>query len=128
YLVAEVLPALNQNLTARRAARRVRDAVDPDRGVRERMLDYERNPSVETGSRLADELVRSGRQDEAIRICEHARTGLFEDDPKILLSLANALFAAGRYEEAIDTLDRLREKNPEFRSPAGHLLYARSLE
>lgn len=128
YLVAEVLPSLNQNLTARRAARRVRDAVDPGRGVRERMLDYERNPSVETGSRLADELVRAGRHNEAIRVCEHARTGLFEDDPKILLSLASAQFAASRFRAAIESLDRLREKNPGFRSPDGHLLYARALE
>jgi len=128
YFLAEVLPSLNQNLTARRAVRRVQSVVDPTRDLRAAELEYERNPSIETASRYAGELTRAGRHDEAIRICSAARTGLFEDDPKILLALANAQFAAGLHEDTIATLDRLRERNPDFRSPDGHLLYARSLE
>jgi hypothetical protein len=57
-----------------------------------------------------------------------ARTGLFEDDPKVLLALANAQSAAGRYTDTIATLDYLREKNPSFRSADAHLVYARALE
>jgi hypothetical protein len=128
YFVMEVLPSLNQNLTARRAIRRVRDRVDPNRGIREGALDYERSRSVDAASRLADELTQAGRYDEAVRICTEARTGLFEDDPKILLALARAEFGAGRYDGVIATLDTLREKNPSFRSPEGHLLYARALD
>lgn len=128
YLLAEVLPSLNQDVTARRAMRRVQSVVDPTRGLRATLLEYERNPSIETASRYADELTNAGRHDEAIRICNDARTGLFEDDPKILLALASAQFAAARYRETIETLDRLRERNPGFRTPDGHLLYARSLE
>ena len=128
YFLAEVLPSLNQSLTARRAMRRVQSVVDPTRGLREALLEYERNPSVETASRYAEELTRAGRHDEAIRVCNDARKGLFEDDPKILLALANAQFAGGLYRQTIETLDRLRERNPDFRSPDGHLLYARSLE
>jgi hypothetical protein len=128
YVVIEVLPSLNQSLTARRTLRRVRAAVDPGRDLRRETLEYESNPSVETATRLADELTRAGRHAEAIRICTEARTGLFEDDPKLLLSLARAQFAAGEFAAVIETLDYLREKNPGFRSPDGHLLYARSLE
>lgn len=128
YFVAEVLPSLNQNITARRTVRRVQNAVDPNRGIRSTLLDYERNPSVETASRHAAELTRAGRHDEAIKVCIEARTGLFEDDPKILSSLSSAQFAAGRYRETIATFDRLRATNPGFRSPDGHLIYARALE
>jgi hypothetical protein len=128
YFLMEVLPSLNQNMTARRALRRVRNTVDPHRGLREGTLEYERNQSVDTASRLADELTLAGRYDEAVRICNETRTGLFADDPKILLSLARAEFGAGRYANVIATLDTLREKNPSFRSPDGHLLYARALD
>ena len=128
YFVVEVLPSLQNNRTARQVVRRARDTVDPDRGVREGALAYERSQNVETASRLADELTRAGRCDEAIRVCSEARTGIFEDDPKILLSLANAQFAAARYDDAIATLDYLRARNPSFRSPDGHLTYARALE
>jgi hypothetical protein len=128
YFVVEVLPSLQNSRTARHVVRRARDTVDPDRGVREGALEYERSQNVETASRLADELTRAGRFEEAIRVCSEARTGIFEDDPKILLSLANAQFAAGRYGDTIATLDYLRARNPSFRSPDGHLTYARALE
>jgi hypothetical protein len=108
--------------------RNVRDRIDPERGVRAATLEYERSRSVEASSRLADELARAGRHDEAIRICEEARQGLFEDDPKILVSLANAQFAGGRYRDTVATLDRLRSAHPGLHSPDGHLIYARALE
>jgi hypothetical protein len=128
YAAVEVLPSLNQSLTARRAFRRVRQTVDPGRTLRRDRLEYESNPTVDTASRLANELTQAGNYAEAVEICNEARRGLFEDDPKLLLSLANAQFAAGEYTNTIETLDYLREKNPRFRSPDGHLIYARALE
>ena len=128
YLIIEVLPSFRQSPTARRALRRAQNAVDPNRGVREGSLDYERSQNVETAIRLAGELTKAGRYDDAIRVCNEARTGLFEDDPKILLALGLAQFAANDHAAAIATLDYLREKNPGFRSPDGHLVYARAFE
>lgn len=128
YFFVEVLPSLQHNRTARSVLRRARDTVDPNRGVREGALDYERSQNIETASKLADELTKAGRFADAIKVCSDARTGIFEDDPKILLPQANAEFGAGRYGDAIATLDYLREKNPGFRSADGHLTYARALE
>jgi hypothetical protein len=128
YFIVEVLPSFGQNPAARKALSRARKAIDPNRGVREGSLNYERSQNADTASKLADELTKAGRHDEAIRVCTEARTGLFEDDPKILLALANAQFAAGRYSDTIATLDYLREKNPGLRSADGHLIYARALE
>lgn len=128
YFFVEVLPSLRQSPGARRALRAAKKAVDPNRGVREGSLNYERSQNVETAAKLADEFTKAGRYQEAIRICKEARTGLFEDDPKILLALAQAQFAASDYRAAVATLDYLREKNPSFRSPDGHLIYARALE
>lgn len=128
YFLIEVLPSLRQSPAARRAMRAAKQAVDPNRGVREGSLDYERSQNVETAARLADELTKAGRYQEAIRVCSETRRGLFEDDPKILLALGGAQFAAGSNGDAIATLDYLREKNPSFRSADGHLIYARALE
>lgn len=128
YFIVEVLPSLNQSPSARKALSRARQAFDPNRGVREGSLNYERSQNVETASRLAAALTKASRHDEAIRVCMDARTGLFEDDPKLLLALALAQFAAGRHGDTIATLDYLREKNPGFRSANGHLVYARALE
>jgi len=128
YFVVEVLPSFGQSRTARRALQKARAKIDPNRGLREGALDYERSQNVETASRLADELTKAGRFDDAIRICTEARQGVFEDDPKILLALAGAQFAAAGYADAIATLDYLRAKHPGLRIADGHLLYARALE
>jgi hypothetical protein len=107
--------------------RRARSTLDPNRGLREGALEYERSQNVETASRLADELTKAGRFDDAIKICTDARTGVFEDDPKLLLALAQAQFAAGRHADTIATLDYLRKQHPSLRMADGHLLYARAL-
>ena len=128
YFIVEVMPSLQNSPGARRALNRARSAMDLSRGVREGSLNYERSQNVESAARLAGELTKAGRHAEAIRICNEARTGLFEDDPKILLTLANAQFAASEYASTVATLDYLRDKNPGFRSADGHLVYARALE
>ena len=128
YIIVEIIPSLTGGLTARRAARKITNIVDPGRGLRRQALEYERSQSVETATGLASELIKDGKYDEAIKVCDEARSGIFEDDPTILQTLANAYFCAGEYSKTIETLDLLREKNPDFRSPEGHLLYARALE
>src|SRR4029077_734507 len=55
-------------------------------------------------------------------------TGVFQEDPKLLLGYAHAQFEAGDPAAARKTLDDLIQKNPEFKSADGHLLYARAVE
>jgi hypothetical protein len=128
YFIVEVVLPMGSNPTARRAWRRAQKAIDPNRGLREGSLNYERSQNIESAAKLADELTKAGRHAEAIRICTEARTGIFVDDPKILLALANAQLAACDYAATIATLDHLRAQNPGFRSADGHLVYARALE
>jgi hypothetical protein len=78
--------------------------------------------------RYAEELTRHGRYDEAIAQYRSALTGLYEHDPNLLLGIAQAQFAKGDATAARATLDDLIRVNPDFRSPQGHLLYARALE
>ena len=76
----------------------------------------------------AEELLRHGRYDDAIAQFRQALTGLYEHDPNLMLGLAQAQFSKGDAGAARATLDQLIAENPQFRSPAGHLLYARALE
>jgi hypothetical protein len=128
YVIMEILPGITGGLGARRAARRVGKLVDPGRSLRQHQLDYERSRNVDTATRLANELVREGRYDDAIKVCEESRGGVFADDPTLLMALASARFAKREFGKAIETLDELRAKNPQFRSSDGHLLYARALD
>jgi len=84
--------------------------------------------NVASRQKYADELVRLGRAVEAVPIYQNCLTGVFADDPKLMLGYAHARFEAGDAAGARQTLDELIGKNPEFKSPDGHLLYARALE
>jgi hypothetical protein len=83
--------------------------------------------NVAARQRYAEELTRHERYDEAITQYREALTGLYEHDPNLMLGVAQAQFAKGDAAAARATLDELIRLNPTFRSPAGHLLYARAL-
>jgi hypothetical protein len=128
YLVVEILPELFRSRAAQRTARGLKKAIDP--GARLRRLEGEVRvgSNVASRQRYAEELLRHERYDDAIAQYREALSGLYEHDPNLMLGLAQAQFGKGDARAARITLDELIRLNPEFRSPAGHLLYARALE
>ena len=128
YLVVEILPALFRSRAAQRAGRGLRKAMDPERDLRRFESEVRVADNVASRQRYAEELVRRERYDEAIAQYREALTGLYEHDPNLMLGLAQAQFGKGEASAARATLDELIRHNPDFRSPTGHLLYARALE
>jgi hypothetical protein len=128
YIAVEMLPELWRSRAAQRTARGLRNAVDPERSLRRYESEARVAGNVATRQRYAQELVRHQRYDEAIAQYREALTGLYEHDPDLMLGLAEAQFAKGEAATARATLDELIARNPDFRSPGGHLLYARALE
>jgi len=128
YVAVEIVPDLMRSRTARSAARGVSRALDPGRDLREAADRLQVTGDVATRQAYADELSRQGRHAEAIAAYRSGLTGLYEHDPRLLLGLAQAQFASGDAAGARDTLDLLIAKNPDFRSPDGHMLYARAVE
>jgi hypothetical protein len=128
YFAVEIAPELFRSRAAQRASRGMKKALDP--GADLRRLENEANVTANVSSRqrYAEELVRHGRHDEAIGIYRQTLTGLYEHDPNLMLGLAKAQFGKGDAKSARETLDSLIQANPDFKSPEGHLLYARALE
>jgi hypothetical protein len=128
YVAVEILPDLFRSRGAVRAARGVRRAIDPGKDLRRLEAEARRTGDVASNQRYAEELVRQGRGGEAIQVYRQALRGLYEHDPNLLFGLALAQFAGGDATAARGTLDTLIAQNPSFKSPEGHLLYARALE
>ena len=128
YIAVEILPELFRSHTAQRTARGLRKAMDPGADLRRYENEARVGSNVASRQRYAEELVRHERYDEAIGQYREALTGLYEHDPNLMLGLAQAQFGKGDASAARATLDELIQRNPDFRSPAGHLLYARALE
>jgi hypothetical protein len=128
YIAVEMLPELFESRTARRTARNVKKVLDPHADLRRYEDEARMGGNVASLQRYAEELSRQGRHDEAIAQYRKALTGLYEHDPNIMLGIARAQFDKGDASSARQTLDDLIRLNPDFKSPDGHLLYARSLE
>lgn len=127
YVAVEILPQLLRSRTAQRTAHGFRKALDPGADLRRYENEVRLAGNVASRQRYAEELLRHERYDEAITQYREALTGLYEHDPNLMLGLAQAQFAKGDASGARTILDELIRLNPDFRSPTGHLLYARAL-
>lgn len=128
YFFVEVLPDLTSSRGTRRAMRGLAGTLNPEGELRRLENEVKVTGNIHSRQRYADELVPLGRTKEAVEVYKNCLTGVFADDPKLLLGYAQAQFAAGLPAGARATLDELIAKNPQFKSPDGHLLYARALE
>lgn len=128
YVAVEILPELFRGRTAQRTARGFKRVLDPNANLRRYESEARVTGGVATRQRYADELIRQARYEEAIAEYRQALTGLYEQDPNLMLGLARAQFGKSDATAARTTLDELIRLNPDFKSPEGHLLYARALE
>jgi hypothetical protein len=128
YLIVEVLPGVLGSRGTRQAVAGAAKVFDPGRGLRQAQRQLQISPSAQNKAVLANELLLAGQPGSSAALYREALTGIHETDPALMLGLARALFALGDAHETQVTLERLREANPGYASPDGHLLYARSLE
>jgi hypothetical protein len=128
YVLVELLPEWSGGIRGQRALRTVKKTINPHGELKRRERHLSISASVDAARHLARELVENGRYAEAAEHYQNALTGLYEHDPDLLLGLAEAQFGDQKFEEAQETLERLNEKNPGYRSGPAHLLYARTLE
>ncbi len=124
YFVMEIWPELRTD----RAARKIFKTVDPHHDLKRLENNLEMSDNIENRIKLAEKYVTMGLYEKAIDLYKRALTGFYEDDPDIMLGLATALFHKEDYAKAKETLTRLIEVNPNFKSQEGHILFARTLE
>ncbi|MBL8251417.1 MAG: tetratricopeptide repeat protein [Candidatus Competibacter sp.] len=128
YTLMVILPEARSSRAVRGVSKAVTTTLDPKRDLRKRLENLDVSDAVENRVRLAEELAKHGMVDDTIDLYQRSLTGIYATDPDLMLGLANAFFAAGRFKETRETLDRLIQTNPEYRNQDGHLLYARALE
>lgn len=128
YFWVEMWPDLRRSHASKKVTNQVLKTLDPYRDLKHLARQLEISDNVENKVKLAQECVTEELYEEAIDLYNSALTGTYQDDPNIMLGLAISLFYNGNYAETKGTLTRLIERNPEFKSQEGHLLFARTLE
>lgn len=126
YAFAIWLPEVRGTRTGRGIERKLRNALNPGRELREAQNEFEHSPTIANRVRLADALHGAERSEEAIVAYRSALSGVHREDPDIQVKLARALLDHGQASEARELLEALIATQPDFKSPEGHLVYARA--
>lgn len=128
YVAIELVPAMFSTHGARKVRGEIGAMLDPDKELRERAAQAELVDSVDAKRALAEECEKRGQWQEAIRLYQAAATGIFADDPAVLLGLARAQLGSGDALACLETLHKLEEVQGGLRNQEAHLLLARALE
>ena len=128
YLIIELLPEFFATRTGRKLSRNLDNAINPHRDLKKAALNLEIADTVENARRLAQQCLDSGRFADARDLFRKSLNGLYHDDPNLMLGLAQSQFGLGDFQQVKNTLDELKQKNPDYRHADAHLLYARALE
>lgn len=93
------------------------------------LVEMERDPAAARAERrrLAEQCIRAGRTQEAVRLYQAALKSA-PDDAALNFGLAHAQFAAKDFVDAATTLERMRQPDGRLKTPEMQLLYARCLE
>lgn len=127
YAVAIWLPDMRYTREGRALTRGVKRLIDPGRELRQAQDAFDTVATVDHRLRLADALLAHDRAADAVEHYRASLTGLYRDDPGIQVQLAQALLESGEPTQARVLLDELIRRKPDFRSPQGHLVYARAV-
>jgi len=127
YGIAIWLPAMRHSRQGRQVVSGVQRLLDPSKELRaaQEALDISATPNARL--RLADALLNAGRASEAVAQYHEVLTGIYAKDPQIRVHLAAALLGAGKATDARAELEQLIAEQPNFKSPEGHLIYARAV-
>jgi hypothetical protein len=127
YALTQIVPDLQNDPRARRAAKGLARRIDPQKDLRRLRDELARADTVQNRLRLGGEFLELGEAGEAEAVFRECLRGMHAEDPDILLALAQAQFAQDKAAETFATLSTLISANPNFKSAEGHLLYARAL-
>jgi len=128
YILVELAPEWWASRSGRQVKNAIGKTIDVEKALKEAQKAVEQVDSVQNRMILAEEYMRLQRFNEAREIYARCLAGVHADDPSIMLSMVKAEFGLNNFEAAITILDKLKTANPSFKSPEGHLLYARALE
>jgi hypothetical protein len=128
YVIVELLPEWTNSRTTRKGRRSLSLAINPNKHLEAAANKLAVADTVQNAITLAEESMRRARYAEAKELYERSLTGIYADDPVLLLGIAKAQFGLDDFAGVLHSLTELKEKNPDFSSAEGHLLFARSQE
>jgi hypothetical protein len=124
YFFVEYLPASRMQRGVKQASSKAIQLLDPSRELREARQAFELTPTIQNRMRLAAALDNAGEHEEAARQFDACLDGPFSEDFEVCFGAARAKLHTKQPVQAIDLLQKLRDRNAEFRPEQLSLLLA----
>jgi hypothetical protein len=128
YILVELLPEWFGSTQGQKARRHVVKTLDPSKRYRALADQLEIADTIANRAALAEECLALGKFTEAEFHYAQILALPMGDDPIYAFGKARAQFGCGHPDEAVATLDDVRQRWPDYQSAEAHLLYARALE
>ena len=126
YFFAEYLPANKLNRGVKQASNVAIQLLDPSRELREAKQAFELTPTIQNRMRLAAALDNAGEHYEAEAQFDACLHGPFANDSEVCFGAAKAKLHVNKASQAIQLLQDLRKRQPEFRQEQLSILLAQS--
>jgi len=127
YFIIEILPGLRSGNAGNKLNTGASTPLNPNKNIKNATRNYSIVGTVDNARKLAEQHIEKSQYTEAEQLCRQWLSGLYEYDPTLLNLLATSQFRLNKFADCKKTLDTLIRKNPDYRNPDTHLLYARSL-
>lgn len=128
YVIIELLPEWLASRKGQQVKNAIGKKVDPEKDLKAAQEALDKVDTVNNRINLAEEYVKLNRYAPARELYARCLAGPHSEDPQIMLAMAKVEFGLNNFAATVDMLDKLKVANPHFKSPEGHLFYARSLE
>lgn len=128
YFITQILPAVFRSNQVKYVGNSVINMLDPERDVRKLQDQLEVSDTIDNRLALAEAYSQAGQPEAAAALYEKCLVGIHENDPDILLNLAQAFFMSKQYKKAMENLDKIKTAYSDFNSHDAHLLYAKTLQ
>jgi hypothetical protein len=125
YYFVEVFPGSREHRKARKAARALARALQPDADLKKRAEELEICGSLDNKLALAGECMSHRMFVEAAKLYESCLTGAYAADGAILFSLARAAVEGGDWQRGAEVIARVKAAAPKLRPLELRLLEAR---
>jgi hypothetical protein len=125
YYFVEVFPGSREHRKARKAARALARALEPDADLRKRAEELEICGSLDNKLALAAECMNHRMYAEAAKLYESCLAGAYANDGAILFGLARAAVEGGDWRKGEQVIAHLKIAAPKLRPLEVRLLQAR---
>lgn len=128
YTVTYMLPEMRVEGAVVSTGKKIAKSINPTRDLIRLKKQLEFTDTIANRQALANEYMTLGGYEDAAVLYESCLEGPYEDDPDMIIDLANAFYLNESYEEARDQLLKVKKSHPDFRNKDAFLLLAKTYE